>query len=307
MDTNEDESAAPSSAEDAPATPAADADGEAPAEGAAADKESKEEPKKKKAKTHKQVPLTVKTMKPYVLDAAALNVLVETELQFKVQDQQEKEKNDARNALEEYIYEMRDKISSVYEPYILPADADAYRSTLTAMEDWLYDEGEDETKTVYVDKLAQLRVTGDAAEKRRREHEARPAAEERFRKTAVRYRKFLEAHAAGSEDYAHISAEQVAKVEAELAKQEALVNQKAAEQAKLATNVDAVLTVAVLTAAAVSLDGVCKSIVETPKPKAEPPKEEPAAPAEGEGAEGEAEQAQEEGAAGDAEPAMDLD
>lgn len=41
-------------------------------------------------------------------------------------------------------------------------------------QDWLYDEGEDTTKGVYLDKLASLRKVGDPIEARAREHMERP-------------------------------------------------------------------------------------------------------------------------------------
>lgn len=35
-----------------------------------------------------------------------------------MQDKLEKERNDAKNAVEEYVYEMRDKLSSEYEKFV---------------------------------------------------------------------------------------------------------------------------------------------------------------------------------------------
>ena len=63
-----------------------------------------------------------------------------------------------------------------------------------------------------MDKLQELQVTGNAISHRVREYEALPAAQDAFRKSVVRFRKFLDAHAAGDEEYAHISAGDAAKV-----------------------------------------------------------------------------------------------
>ena len=35
-----------------------------------------------------------------------------------MQDKLEKERNDAKNAVEEYVYEMRDKLSGEYEKFV---------------------------------------------------------------------------------------------------------------------------------------------------------------------------------------------
>lgn len=45
---------------------------------------------------------------------------VEEELEMQSQDRLEVEKNIARNALEEYIFDMRDKLGSLYEEFIQP-------------------------------------------------------------------------------------------------------------------------------------------------------------------------------------------
>lgn len=103
---------------------------------------------RKKPKTHKTTPLSVVVSKPCLLTDKQLNELVEKELALAQQDKQEKEKADARNALEEFIYDMRDKISTIYEDYIKPDDSEEFRAKLTQMEDWLYEEGEDQPKTV---------------------------------------------------------------------------------------------------------------------------------------------------------------
>lgn len=65
-------------------------------------------------------------------------------------DRQEKERADFRNALEEYVYELRSKVSSEDElaPYILEADREQLVSQLDQMENWLYEDGEDCNKQV---------------------------------------------------------------------------------------------------------------------------------------------------------------
>lgn len=45
---------------------------------------------------------------------------------------------DRKNALEEYIYDARDKLDGQWAAYMPAADKDSFRSLLTAAEDWLY-------------------------------------------------------------------------------------------------------------------------------------------------------------------------
>ena len=73
-------------------------------------------------------------------------------------DKLEKERMDAKNNVEEYIYDIRDKLGSKLKDFVLEADSEKFSSLLYSTEDWLYDEGEDQLKQVYVDKLAELKV-----------------------------------------------------------------------------------------------------------------------------------------------------
>jgi len=46
------------------------------------------------------------------------------------------------------VYEMRDKLCGPLESFITEADREQFSSELTATEDWLYEDGEDEKKQV---------------------------------------------------------------------------------------------------------------------------------------------------------------
>lgn len=104
-----------------------------------------------------------------------------------MQDKLEKERNDAKNNVEEYVYDMRDKLHGLLEKFvsesvsILPLynltrienkwcgviqvnsfqmqDRDTFSLRLEDTENWLYEDGEDQQKQVYIDKLAELKVT----------------------------------------------------------------------------------------------------------------------------------------------------
>ena len=69
------------------------------------------------------------------------------------QDLLEQQKSDAKNAVEEYVYNMRDKISSSLQVFITEEDRTKFLEQLDATEEWLYDEGEDQPKKIYVERL----------------------------------------------------------------------------------------------------------------------------------------------------------
>ena len=58
-----------------------------------------------------------------------------------------------KNEVESYILALRGKLSSEYEPYVREEARAKLSQQLEAAEDWLYDEGEDVTKSVYSSKL----------------------------------------------------------------------------------------------------------------------------------------------------------
>lgn len=62
------------------------------------------------------------------------------------------------------------------EPYITEEERTAFCSTLEKTEDWLYDEGEDETKGVYSAKLESLQAVGNPVIQRLEEAGTREGA-----------------------------------------------------------------------------------------------------------------------------------
>lgn len=76
------------------------------------------------------------------------------------EDRQEKERVDARNALEEYVYDLRAKLSEENQlaSFITETDKEVLCRTLDDTENWLYEEGEDCQRQVYSERLTRLKV-----------------------------------------------------------------------------------------------------------------------------------------------------
>jgi heat shock protein 4 len=88
---------------------------------------------------------------------------------------------DRRNALEEYVYDTRSKLDMAWSEFMPDAARAEFLQALNAMEEWLYGEGEDATKSLYVEKLADLKKVGDPVAYRYLEREERPLAEKKFK------------------------------------------------------------------------------------------------------------------------------
>lgn len=65
--------------------------------------------------------------------------------------------NVAKNGLEAYVYSMRNRLHADLADFISDAARSEFSSALDKMEDWLYDEGEDVERQVYLEKLSELK------------------------------------------------------------------------------------------------------------------------------------------------------
>lgn len=74
-------------------------------------------------------------------------------------DRNEKERLDSRNALEEYVYDLREKLDMELNTFVEDNERQKLAGTLSSLENWLYEDGSDEKKQVYLDKLQELMVS----------------------------------------------------------------------------------------------------------------------------------------------------
>lgn len=207
-----------------------------------------------------------------------LDEYFEKEGQLQLADKLMEETNERKNALEAYVYSLRNRMHDVLSPYITEADKTSLASTLSAMEDWLYDEGEDVAKSVYSAKLEELKKVGGPIELRHIEDSARGPAADSLRQTAESYLAFARSEAAA---YAHILASERETVAKEAQAALDWLNDKQSQQAKVPKTSDPVLITHDITKKRETLDRVCKPIVNRPAVKADPPKPAPAPAPEG--------------------------
>jgi len=171
----------------------------------------KKEKKKKTVKTT-ELPIEVLT---FGFSQVELNQYTEQEFIMIAADRQEKERADARNALEEYVYELRGKLSSDEDLalFLLENDRSELITQLDNMENWLYEEGEDCTRQVYQDKLQVLKAKGEPIQMRKIEYELRPTIVESFQQSLQLGMKAMEQLRNNNEKYAHLSQDDRRKVE----------------------------------------------------------------------------------------------
>lgn len=226
----------------------------------------KDAPKKSKSK-RKNIP--VKECAVGAVSQSDLQKAVEQEYEMALQDRIMEETKDKKNAVEAYVYDMRNKMYEKYRDYATDGEREDLASKLQETEDWLYEDGEDETKGVYVAKLAELTKLGGPIEERFKEEEARGPSVEQLQNCLNWYRE-----AALSKDprYDHIDVAEKEKVVAECNKAEEWLKDKKSQQVHIPRSGNPVLLSADMKKKTEVLDRFCKPIMTKPRPKpASPP------------------------------------
>ncbi|XP_039329124.1 heat shock protein 105 kDa isoform X2 [Saimiri boliviensis] len=201
-----------------------------------------------------------------------LNMYIETEGKMIMQDKLEKERNDAKNAVEEYVYEFRDKLCGPYEKFICEQDHQNFLRLLTETEDWLYEEGEDQAKQAYVDKLEELMKIGTPVKVRFQEAEERPKMFEELGQRLQHYAKIAADFRNKDEKYNHIDESEMKKVEKSVNEVMEWMNNVMNAQAKKSLDQDPVVRAQEIKTKIKELNNTCEPVVTQPKPKIESPK-----------------------------------
>ncbi|XP_028994579.1 heat shock 70 kDa protein 4L [Betta splendens] len=200
------------------------------------------------------------------LDSDVLNNFVEYERQMIIQDKQVKELNDAKNAVEEYVYDLRDKLCGIYEKFITEEDSNRLTLMLEDTENWLYEDGEDQPKQVYEEKLDALKRLGQPIQDRHRQHEDRPRAFEELGKKVQLYMKFADCYKQKDERYLHLTAEEMGTVEKCVSECMAWMNSKMNAQSKLSVTQDPAVKVEEIIAKIQEVENVCHPVMTRPMP-----------------------------------------
>jgi hypothetical protein len=202
-----------------------------------------------------------------------INLLMEKEGQMIMQDKLEKERMDAKNAVEEYVYDMRKKVCGDMEAFILEKDREEFLRQLEETENWLYEDGEDLGKQMYIDRLAALKKHGSPVVERYREASERPGAFESLGQTIQLLTKVVNAYESKDEKYEHIDAAEMEKVKNALTEKSDWFERHFNLANKQPPHLPPPVTVAQIKSQRDLLQSTCNPIVNKPKPK--PPKIEP--------------------------------
>jgi len=235
-------------------------------EGDKKEEEGKEEGEKKKKVKKTNLDFTI--TRPLDWTKEEINKLHETEVELANQDRIVSETADMRNDLESYIYDMRDKLTSDSQlaGFGTDSEKEAFNKKQEEVDNWLYEDGFDATKSVYAGKLAELKKVGGPIEARAREAEFRPNAVASLQKNVEKYKKWA-TDSQGEEKYSHLTEEEFTKVHTTCDKISSWVYDMLDKQGSLGQNVDPAFTVAQVNVKNTELTNVCSPVMHRPKPK----------------------------------------
>lgn len=236
-----------------------------------------EEPPKKKKKRYKRVSLKVEAT---YSGAVGRDVMIDQqsiEANLAGTDRMIREISDARNDLETFVYEFRDKLDGNLNSFSTEEERESVKGRLASEEDWLYtDEADETSKSGFQGKLKELMTLVEPITNRETEANGRGHACNELRKLTQFYLGIVNG---SDEKYDHLTDEERDTVRKACGEADTWLSNLQEKQMALAPSVDPILKIKDISNKWSETDKVCKPIVtrKKPAPKVEEPKKDEAA------------------------------
>jgi len=161
-----------------------------------------------------------------------------------------------------------------YEKYSDEKTRQKLLNDLRTTEDWLYEDGMDQEKNVYVDRLKNLKSIGDPIRHRYTEAENRQHNMQELMKSIQRIDEAIQVyHTKSSEKYSHIDQSEIEKATKFLNDKQNWYDQTANRFNAHKPHEDPAILCSQIKQERDTLEKECWSILNRPKPKVEPPKD----------------------------------
>ena len=134
-----------------------------------------------------------------------LDAYFEVESKMKNQDRVIFETYERKNELESLIYNSKEKLSSSYKPFVKPEDVPALLAHLERVNTWLYDEGQNSSRGMYVEKIDELKPHFDPIARRYQQAED---LKESYYRAQLAFDQLLTSLKATDPKLSHITAEE---------------------------------------------------------------------------------------------------
>lgn len=184
-------------------------------------------------------------------------------------DEKEKERVDARNALEEFVYDMREKLSEdgPLSAYIETNERESICQQLNDLENWLYEEGEDCENEVYRTKLSELHSRTDPIKARSFEYENQPNTFNDLGHAIQIARKYVSEFRSNAAKYDHLTETEILNVTEAADRAQRWLDENSGRIAKTSKTVDPPVRVSDIRHEGETLTAIVNSVLNRPKPK----------------------------------------
>ncbi|KAJ4757780.1 heat shock protein 70 [Rhynchospora pubera] len=214
------------------------------------------EPAGKKGRRLRRQDLSVKEIVYGGMSREELQKAQEKERELQYKDLLMEQTRDRKNQLEGYVYDIRNKLFERYRSFASESEKEGISTSLQQTEDWLYEDGDNETEKVYACKIEELKKLVDPIEIRCKEEEARASATRELLDCIVGHRMAVDSMTSYEKD----------AVLNECAKAEQWLRDRSQQQEPLPRNVDPVLWSHEISKKRQELDLMCKNIVSRGSP-----------------------------------------
>lgn len=241
-----------------------------------ADKEKADKEAEAKKKKVRRIDLKIAPYPCWGIDQKTLQSYFEKEGSMAAADKLIAETNEARNALEGFVLDMRSRVGTGdLKEFVRAAPREEFLSQLTVTEEWLYNDGLEVSKSEYKKRLTDLKVVSDGALSRQWEQNHR----QEYCNTLKRAANDFKAWAVSAEKdakFAHITEADRKKVVSEADAALAWLDAELTKQGGLPIADPPVLTCDHINKKKLALDTAANPIVNKPKPEPPKPAPEPA-------------------------------
>ncbi|XP_017137802.1 heat shock 70 kDa protein 4 isoform X2 [Drosophila miranda] len=226
--------------------------------------------KKKKPGKATELPLEVST---HGFSPVDLSNYTQQEAKMIGSDLKETERIDARNALEEFVYDMRNKLQGgPLKRFVLETEREAIVSQLNDLENWLYEDGENCERETYANRLEALRKKTDPIKQRANDYDQCPAVFEELKGSIAIARLAVAEFRKGLPKYDHLTETEFINISETAEKAQKWLDVNLAKFAQSPRTADSPVQLAHVRFEVQSLNACVSSVVNRAKPKPAPTK-----------------------------------
>ncbi|KAI3718724.1 hypothetical protein L6452_19606 [Arctium lappa] len=175
----------------------------------------------------------------------------EKERMLAEQDIKMERTKEKKNTLEAFVYDTRNKLLSSYRSFATEEEKERISRNLQETEDWLYEDGDDESELVYTGRLEDLRKVVDPIESRYKDEDARAQATRNLLNCIIEHRTAADSLTPTEKDVVY----------SECNKAEQWLREKTQLQDSMPKNADPILYSSEINRKAEVLERMCKHVM----------------------------------------------